>query len=235
VLSCSELPHFVVHISEHSIATPCDRPPESTTSLQNYYDLVNITMTTTTGGHAAPNWSGIPEPEDDGACQHLQGTQFPSLSLPSTSGKPVDISTLPGLTILFIYPRTGAPGENIPAEWDAIPGARGCTPQACSFRDASQEFAELGVDVIFGCSTQDTKYQLELKERIHLPYELLSDEKLELARAAKLPTHEWKGKTLIKRMAMAVESGKIVKVWYPVFPPDQSAAQVLEWLKEERK
>ncbi|KAK1091751.1 hypothetical protein LTR48_005669 [Friedmanniomyces endolithicus] len=156
-------------------------------------------MTTTTGGHAAPNWSGIPEPEDDGACQHLQGTQFPSLSLPSTSGKPVDISTLPGLTILFIYPRTGAPGENIPAD------------------------------------TQDTKYQLELKERIHLPYELLSDEKLELARAAKLPTHEWKGKTLIKRMAMAVESGKIVKVWYPVFPPDQSAAQVLEWLKEERK
>ncbi|KAK1035344.1 hypothetical protein LTS16_014676 [Friedmanniomyces endolithicus] len=192
-------------------------------------------MTTTTGGHAAPNWSGIPEPEDDGACQHLQGTQFPSLSLPSTSGKPIDISTLPGLTILFIYPRTGAPGENIPTEWDAIPGARGCTPQACSFRDASQEFADLGVERILGCSTQDTKYQMELKERIHLPYELLSDEKLELARAAKLPTHEWKGKTLIKRMAMAVESGKIVKVWYPVFPPDQSAAQVLGWLKTGRK
>ncbi|TKA58184.1 hypothetical protein B0A55_11511 [Friedmanniomyces simplex] len=188
-------------------------------------------MASATGGHAAPDWSGIPAPPDDGACNHLQGLQFPSLPIPSTSGQPVDLSTLPGLTILFIYPRSGAPGEQIPAEWDAIPGARGCTPQACSFRDASRDFAELGVDRILGCSTQDTAYQLELKERVHLPYELLSDEKLELVAALRLPTHEWRGKTLIKRMAMAVQEGRVVKVWYPVFPPDQSAAQVLEWLR----
>ncbi|KAK3112733.1 hypothetical protein LTR53_010681 [Teratosphaeriaceae sp. CCFEE 6253] len=190
---------------------------------------------TSTGGHAAPDWSNIPAPKDDGACDHLTGMSFPSVPLPTTSGDSVDLSTLPGLNILFIYPRTGAPGENVPAEWDAIPGARGCTPQACSFRDASDDFAAQGVERIFGCSTQDTAYQNEVKERVHLPYELLSDEKLELTKALKLPTHEWQGKTLIKRMALAVESGKIVRIWYPVFPPDQNAGEVLEWLKSGRK
>ncbi|KAK3645443.1 hypothetical protein LTR56_009170 [Elasticomyces elasticus] len=190
---------------------------------------------TSLGGHPPPDWSGIPKPEDDGACDHLNGMGFPSISIPSTSGDSVDLSKLQGLNILFIYPRSGAPGENVPAEWDAIPGARGCTPQACSFRDASKDFAEQGVSKIFGCSTQDTDYQRELKDRVHLPYELLSDEKLELAKVLRLPTHEWQGKTLIKRMAIAIENEKIEKVWYPVFPPDQSAAQVLEWLKGGRK
>lgn len=168
---------------------------------------------------------------DDGACNHLSGTAFPSLSLPSTAGNSVDPSELSGLTIIFCYPRTGAPNETVPDEWNEIPGARGCTPQACSFRDASRDFLALGVSHIFGTSTQDTPYQQELKERIHLPYQLLSDEKLEMIKALKLPTFEFNGMTLIKRLTLAVEDGTIVRVWYPVFPPDKSASEVMEWLK----
>ncbi|KAK4542818.1 hypothetical protein LTR36_006194 [Oleoguttula mirabilis] len=175
--------------------------------------------------------SDLPRPEDDGACNHLKGTTFPSLSLPSTAGDSVDPASLSGLSILFCYPRTGAPNENIPTEWNAIPGARGCTPQACSFRDASKDFSELGVSRIFGVSTQDTSYQQEIKERVQLPYQLLSDEKLEMVTALTLPTFEYQGKALIKRLTLAVEDGKIVRVWYPVFPPDKSASEVLEWLK----
>jgi peroxiredoxin len=124
-----------------------------------------------------------------------------------------------------------APGEIVPDEWNAIPGARGCTPQACSFRDASDEFLKLGVSHIFGVSTQDTPYQQELKERIHLPYQILSDEKLELVKALKLPTFDWHGSSLIKRLTLAVEDGRIENVWYPVFPSDKNAGEVLEWLK----
>lgn len=157
--------------------------------------------------------------------------EFPTLSLPSTAGNDVDPSKLSGLTILFCYPRTGAPNETIPDEWNAIPGARGCTPQACSFRDASNEFLSLGVSHIFGASTQDTPYQQEVRERVHLPYQLLSDEKLAMQQALRLPTFEWQGKKLIKRLTMAIEDGRIVKVFYPVFPPNESANEVLKWLK----
>ena len=184
---------------------------------------------------ASTTWHGLPtdlpKPEDDGACDHVQGKTFPSLSLSSTAGDKVSPASLPGLSILFCYPRTATPDEDVPAEWNAIPGARGCTPQACSFRDASDEFTKLGVGRIFGVSTQDTPYQRELKERVHLPYELLSDEGLEMVEALKLPTLEYKGKRLVKRLTLAVEKGKIVKVWYPVFPPDKSADEVLQWLK----
>jgi peroxiredoxin len=181
---------------------------------------------------ATPNWDTIPAPSDDGACDHLLHSTIPSISLPSTSNSPTDISTLPGLTILFFYPRTAAPHENVPETWNAIPGARGCTPQACSFRDASDEFGKYGVSRIFGCSTQSTEYQRELKERTKLNYELLSDEELKLAEGMGLPTFEWEDKKLIKRLTVAVEGGKVVRVWYPVFPPDRSAAEVLGWLKE---
>ena len=119
----------------------------------------------------------------------------------------------------------------MPDEWNRIPGARGCTPQACSFRDASNEFQELGVKHIFGVSTQDTPYQQELKQRTHLPYQLLSDENLEMVKALKLPTFEFDGMSLIKRLTLAVEDGKIAHVWYPVFPSDKNAGEVLEWLK----
>ncbi|EME46014.1 hypothetical protein DOTSEDRAFT_51604 [Dothistroma septosporum NZE10] len=179
--------------------------------------------------------TSIPAPTDDGACNHLTGLTLPSIPLPSTAGTQTDVSTLPGLTVLFCYPRTGGPNETITEEWNQIPGARGCTPQACSFRDASQEFESLGVSRVFGASTQDTGYQREVKERVHLPYELLSDEGGEMIKALKLPTFEWQGTTLIKRMSLVIEDGKIVKVFYPVFPPDRSAGQVLEWLKARGK
>jgi peroxiredoxin len=153
-----------------------------------------------------------------------------SVALPDTSGNAVDVASLSGLTILFCYPRTGAPGETITDDWNAIPGARGCTPQACSFRDELAELRQLGVKNVFGVSTQDTPYQAEAKARLHLPYELLSDEKLDFVKTLKLPTFEWQGKTLIKRLALAVEDTKIIHVWYPVFPPDSNAKEVVKWL-----
>ncbi|KAH3911468.1 hypothetical protein HBI56_103590 [Parastagonospora nodorum] len=174
--------------------------------------------------------SGLPVPKDDGACSHLLGSRMPSVTLPDTSGNTVDVSSLSGLTILFCYPRTGAPGETITDDWNAIPGARGCTPQACSFKDELAELAKLGVKNVFGLSTQDTPYQTEAKERLHLPYDLLSDKELAFAEALKLPTFEWQGKQLIKRLALAVEDAKIIHVWYPVFPPDSNAKEVLNWL-----
>lgn len=175
--------------------------------------------------------STLPIPEDDGACSHLPSTSLPSIALSSTADTSVDLSTLAGLTILFCYPRTGAPDETIPASWDSIPGARGCTPQACSFRDSTAALFQLGVNHLFGLSTQDSEYQREAKERLHLPYELLSDEKLEFAGKLGLPTFEWEGRKLVKRLALAIEGGVVVKVWYPVFPPDRNAGDVVEWLE----
>jgi len=188
--------------------------------------------------------SDLPKPEDDGACDHLTNASVPaSISLPSTSTsdpsnnpKKITLSTLLGLTIVFIYPRTGAPGEVVPPDWDAIPGARGCTPQACSFRDNLPQLQSLGVTQLYGLSTQDTEYQREVHDRLHLPYDLLSDEKLELQSALNLPTFEWEGKKVIRRLTLAIEEGgKIVKWWYPVFPPDSNVHQVIEWLKERQE
>jgi len=156
---------------------------------------------------------------------------LPFITLPSTSGETINLASLSGLTIIFCYPRTGAPGETIPASWDAIPGARGCTPQACSFRDHADDLAGLGVKHIFGLSTQDSNYQQEAAQRLHLPYQLLSDERLEFADALKMPTFEWEGKKVLKRVTLAVVDGKIIHQWYPVFPTDQSASEVVKWLK----
>ncbi|KAG6910452.1 hypothetical protein DXG01_010377 [Tephrocybe rancida] len=178
---------------------------------------------------------GLPVPIDDGACDHLVNTTLPSITLPSTaSGAPVDVSSLSGLTIVFCYPRTGEAGVPVPAEWDMIPGARGCTPQACAFRDTSAELRGLGVQQIFGLSTQDTAYQTEVKERLHLPYQLLSDEELKWVRGLNLPTMEWEGKPLVKRITVAVRDGKIIKKWYPVFPSNRNAYEVIEWLKGQQ-
>jgi peroxiredoxin len=174
--------------------------------------------------------SDLPVPQDDGACSHLTGSSMPSVPLSDTSGNTVDIASLTGLTILFCYPRTGAPGEKIGDDWNSIPGARGCTPQACSFRDQLAELRDHGVKNVFGLSTQDTSYQSEVKDRLHLPYELLSDEKLAFVKALGLPTFEWHDKTLIKRLAIAIEDAKIIHVWYPVFPPDSNAKEVVKWL-----
>lgn len=178
--------------------------------------------------------SELPVPKDDGACSHLTGSRVASISLSATSGDQVDVSSLSGLTIVFCYPRTGAPGETVTDDWNSIPGARGCTPQACSFRDEMVELRKLGVKHLFGLSSQDTPHQAEAKQRLHLPYELLSDEKLEFAKALKLPTFEWKDKTLIKRLALAIDNETIVKVWYPIFPPDANAREVVEWLASKK-
>ncbi len=173
----------------------------------------------------------LPVPQDDGACDHLTGMKLPSLALASTRGRRVDLSTLTGTTVVYIYPRTGRPEQELPTGWNAIPGARGCTPQSCAFRDHYQELKTLGASELFGLSTQDTAYQQEAAERLHLPFELLSDAKLEFAHALRLPTFEVDGMQLIKRITLVVRNGRIVKVFYPVFPPDRNADDVLEWLR----
>lgn len=173
----------------------------------------------------------IPVPEDDGATRHLTGIKLPDLALPATSGGPVNLSKLKGRTVLYIYPRTGVPGQALPTGWDTIPGARGCTPQSCSFRDHFGELKRLGVAQLFGLSAQDTAYQQEAARRLHLPFPILSDEKLAFTRALRLPTFSVDGMTLIKRMALVIDDGTITKVFYPVFPPDKNAQEVITWLQ----
>jgi peroxiredoxin len=176
----------------------------------------------------------IPVPQDDGAADHLKGMRLPDLALPATDGTAVNLATLPGRTVIYIYPRTGVPGVDPPEGWDLMPGARGCTPQSCSFRDHFGELKALGVARVFGLSTQDTAYQQEAVSRLHLPFAILSDEKLGLAKALRLPTFSAAGMTLLKRMALVIDDGAITKTFYPVFPPDQSAAQVIAWLQASK-
>lgn len=181
------------------------------------------------------NWqelpANLPVPTDDGACDHLEGIRLPSVPLAATNGQSVDLATLPGRTVVYCYPRTGRPDEPSPDGWDAIPGARGCTPQSCAFRDHYAELRGLGAEV-FGLSTQDTAYQREAAERLHLPFPLLSDAELRLASALRLPTFMVAGMTLLKRVTLLVRDGQIEKVWYPVFPPDKNAGEVVRWLGE---
>lgn len=174
--------------------------------------------------------TGLPVPEDDGAAAHLPGMAVPAIALPATDGEAVDLSTLSGRTVVYCYPRTGRPGEPLPAGWDEIPGARGCTPQSCSFRDDYAGFGALGVRV-FGLSTQDTPYQQEVAQRVHLPFPLLSDAALAFAHALSLPTFEAGGMVLIKRLTLILKDGVIEHALYPVFPPDRSAADTLAWLQ----
>jgi peroxiredoxin len=179
----------------------------------------------------APDWSTIPAPLDDGAASHLPAMKLVSVSLPATDGSRIDLSALHGRTIVYAYPRTGKPGIENPEGWDLIPGARGCTPQSCSFRDHFAEIKSLGVDFVFGLSTQNTAYQQEVAERLHLPFPILSDEKLEFASSMRLPMFETSGMKLLKRLTLVIENGVIKHVFYPVFPPDQDAANVIAWLK----
>lgn len=176
----------------------------------------------------------LPPPIDDGATRHLAGMPIPSLALPATDGSQVDLSRLRGRTVVYAYPRTGRPGQPLPSGWDAIPGARGCTPQSCGFRDHHVELTSCGVTQVFGLSTQDTGYQREAVERLHLPFPLLSDASFLLTEALKLPTFEVDGMRLIKRLVLVIDDGVITHVFYPVFPPDQSAADVLAWLAASR-
>jgi peroxiredoxin len=173
----------------------------------------------------------IPAPQDDGAAKHLRGTKLPDLALPATDGAQVNLSKLKGRTVVYIYPRTGVPGVDTLPGWDQIPGARGCTPQSCSFRDHFGELKRLGVAQLYGLSTQDTAYQQEAVTRLHLPFAILSDETLALTKAVSLPTFTASGMTLLKRMALIIDDGVIIKVFYPAFPPDKNAADVIAWLK----
>jgi peroxiredoxin len=157
---------------------------------------------------------------------------MPRIELHSTDGARVNMSALPARTIMYCYPRTGRPDEPAPTGWDAIPGARGCTPQACAFRDHYDELRVFGIDAVYGLSTQDTAYQREAVQRLHLPFPLLSDEKLELTTALRLPTFQVDGMTLVKRLTLIINQNRIEQVFYPVFPPDSSVAQVIHWLVE---
>jgi peroxiredoxin len=173
----------------------------------------------------------IPVPQDDGAARHLAGERLPDMELPATDGAAVNLSKLKGRTVVYIYPRTRVPGIDPPAGWDQIPGARGCTPQSCSFRDHFGELKRLGVAQLYGLSTQDTAYQREAATRLHLPFAILSDAELKLTQAMRLPTFTVDGMTLIKRMAWVIDDAVVSHVFYPVFPPDQSAGDVVAWLK----
>jgi peroxiredoxin len=174
----------------------------------------------------------LPEPVDDGAAAHLLGRHVPPVALPSTGGRLVQLNTLgQGWTVLYCYPRTGRPEEPAPPAWDSIPGARGCTPQACSYRDHHADLFALGAQV-FGISTQSTTYQQELVQRLHLPYEVLSDAEFRLTDTLRLPTFEAGGARLLKRLTLIIRGGRIEACFYPVFPPDADAAHVLAWLRE---
>jgi peroxiredoxin len=181
------------------------------------------------------DWSKIPAPSDDGAAAHLVGMTIPPLSLMATDDSAVTLSALPGRTVVFAYPRTGEPGKiSLVDDWDMIPGARGCTPQTCAFRDLYAELKAAGARHVFGLSTQSNAYQTEMASRLHLPFAVLSDARLELTRALNLPTMEVAGQTLIKRLALVIDDARITHVFYPVFPPDRNAGDVLAWLKQHR-
>ena len=171
----------------------------------------------------------LPIPQDDGACDHLIGANLPDLALLATDGSMVNLSIMPKKTVLYCYPMTGQPGVALPDGWDDIPGARGCTPQSCSFRDHHAELSALGADV-FGLSTQDTEYQQEMVERLHLPFLVLSDAAFALINALDLPTFEAAGMRLVKRVTMIAEKGIITAVHYPVFPSDSDPEWVMQHL-----
>ena len=172
----------------------------------------------------------LPVPRDDGAASHLLGSVMLEISLPSTDGSIVNLGQLSGRWVIYVYPMTGRPGVRLPEGWDAIPGARGCTPQSCSFRDHYSELQALNTGV-FGLSAQTTEYQREARERLHLPFQLLSDSNLQLKNLMRLPTFSVAGMELFKRLTLIVQGRRIEKVFYPVFPPDRSAEEVLAWLR----
>ena len=175
--------------------------------------------------------ANLPVPVDDGACKHLPGMAVPKIKLRSTRDRWVDLSAVSApRVVVYGYPRTGVPGQPLLPGWDAIPGARGCTPQSCAFRDHHAELMALGVAAVYGLSTQDTAHQREAADRLHLPFALLSDERLALTNAMRLPTFQVGSMVLLKRVTLIIRDGVVKHVFYPVFPPDRNAGDVLKWL-----
>jgi peroxiredoxin len=175
----------------------------------------------------------LPVPEDDGAADHLAGMTMPHIVLPSTGGTDVALDELAaGRTVLYVYPLSGKPGVDLPDGWDSIPGARGCTPEACGFRDHFAELLAVGTSSVYGLSSQSTAYQSEFAARLGLPFEILSDERRQLVEALGLPTFTAAGALLYKRLTMIVTAGRIEHAFYPIFPPDQHAAEVVQWLSD---
>lgn len=175
----------------------------------------------------------LPRPEDDGACAHLPGTELPALALPATTGPPVRLDRLATpWTVIYAYPKTGLPDQAPPADWAAIPGARGCTPQNCAFRDRADALRALGAS-IYGLSTQTTEYQREMATRLQLPYPVLSDADLQLTYVLRLPTFQYDGSTLLRRFCLIVRGSRIAHVIYPVFPSNADAPAALQWLEAQ--
>ncbi|MEU3860029.1 MerR family transcriptional regulator [Streptomyces sp. NPDC028722] len=185
------------------------------------------------GEHYLSLPAGLPVPEDDGAADHLPGMRVPRISLPTTAGREVRLDTLgPRRTVLYVYPLTGRPGTDLPEGWNSIPGARGCTPESCGFRDHFQELLDAGAGRVYGLSSQDSRYQGEVVERLRLPFDMLSDPGLRLAGMLRLPTFTAGGTRLFRRLTLVVRDSVIEHVFHPVFPPDAHAGQVLTWLRE---
>lgn len=172
----------------------------------------------------------LPIPQDDGAANHLVGMRIPSISLTATTGEQFGLGNIAGRLVIYCYPMTGQPNVALPDGWDQIPGARGCTPQSCSFRDHYQELRALGAEVV-GLSVQSTDYQKEMADRLHLPFAVLSDVDYQFQQALKLPTFVAAGMTLLKRITLIVNDGVIEAVHYPIFPSDSDPAWVINFLK----
>lgn len=173
----------------------------------------------------------LPAPGDDGAADHLPGMPMPRLALASTDGGTVDLADVAGRWVLFVYPSTGVPGHALPAGWDDVPGARGCTPEVCGFRDNLAALRDAGIDAVFGLSMQSAPVEAEAAVRLHLPYPLLSDEALELAGSLRLPTFDLHGVTYYRRLSLVVRGSVVEHVFYPVFPTDTHAARVTDWVR----
>jgi peroxiredoxin len=187
------------------------------------------------GQSSAPNLNelppNLPKPVDDGGARHLKGMALPDLALPSTANRPVNLSKVSApRVVIYCYPMTGRPDRTLPAGWNDIPGARGCTPETCGFRDHHKDLAKLHAEV-FGVSTQTTDYQQEMVKRLEVPFEVLSDEHFAFTRALRLPTFAVEGMTLIKRLTLIARNGRIEQVFYPVFPPDKHAEEIIAWLR----
>ncbi|MDE2738143.1 MAG: peroxiredoxin [Paracoccaceae bacterium] len=176
------------------------------------------------------DWGSLPEPSDDGAAKHLSGMVMPNVELPSTDNEMVNLGKIRGWSVLFFYPMTGQPDTPLPDGWDEIPGARGCTPQTCAFRDLAKELSAKGIRAVYGISTQTTEYQLEATKRLRLPFPLLSDTDLILTKRLQLPTFRVNDMVLIKRLTLVLNNSEVKRLFYPVFPPDQNPAEVLKFL-----